>query len=124
MKHDPLADVFSVIKNMEDIGRRQALVPATKLAHDVLTLMKEHGYIGDFPTKGSKLQVELKGKVNNCRVIRPRFSVQKGKFIKWEKRFLPANTLGILILTTTKGVMDHRKAKQEGLGGQLIGFVY
>ena len=52
------------------------------------------------------------------------FSVKKGEFIKWEKRFLPANGIGILILSTTKGVMDHQKAKKERLGGTLLGFVY
>jgi small subunit ribosomal protein S8 len=125
MKHDLLADMLSIIKNMEDIGRKEATVPSNKLAEGVLKIMQKHNYIGKYsPAKGNKFRVELEGKINNCNVIKPRFSVQKNEFIKWEKRFLPANNIGILVLSTTKGVMDHHTAKKEGVGGQLLGFVY
>jgi len=125
MKHDSLADMFSILKNMEEIGRKETLVPSTLLAENVLKIMHEHKYIGKYsPAKKNKFNVELIGKVNNCNVIKPRFSVQKNDFIKWEKRFLPAVGTGILILSTTVGVLDHHKAKEEGVGGQLLGFVY
>lgn len=126
MNHDIIADVFSAIKNMENIGRTTAEVPASTLTTNILSIMKNHEYIGETtPVKrGRRLQVELKGRINDCNVIKPRFSVKNQEFIKWEKRFLPANNLGILILSTSRGLMDHHTAKKEGLGGQLLGFVY
>ncbi len=124
MKHDSLADVFSVLKNTEAIGRKEARVNASRLAGDVLGIMKEKGYIADFSEKGGRFMVKMSGRINDCNVIRPRFSVKSTDVMKWEKRFLPATGLGILILTTTQGVMDHQKAKKTGTGGQLLGFVY
>lgn len=124
MRHDILADVFSIIKNMEEIGRKEATVPSSSLVENVLTIMQEHQYIGKYSPKGNTFKVELVGRINDCNVIKPRFSIQKNKFIKWEKRFLPSHNTGILILSSTKGVLDHHIAKKEGVGGQLLGFVY
>lgn len=124
MKHDSLADVFSIIRNTEFKGVKEALVPMTSLSGEILRIMKDHNYIGKYSPSKGKFKVELTGNINICNVIRPRFSVGKGEFIKWEKRFLPADRKGILILSTNKGVMDHQKAKELGIGGQLLGFVY
>jgi small subunit ribosomal protein S8 len=57
-------------------------------------------------------------------VIKPNFSVRNDEFIKWEKRFLPGEKIGILILTTSKGVMGQKTAIKEGTGGRLLGYVY
>jgi small subunit ribosomal protein S8 len=104
------------------------MVPSSKLAASILRIMKESGYIGGFEPvddgKGGKFRVSLIGGINNCRIIKPRFSTKSSEFIKWEKRFLPASGLGILLVTTSKGVMDHNRARKEGLGGQLLGYVY
>jgi small subunit ribosomal protein S8 len=128
MQHDPLADVFSVIKNAENIGKHDCKVKASNLTENILKVMKGHEYIGEFKktddNKSGIFKVHLKGMINDCNVIKPRFSVKKDEFIKWEKRFLPANSIGILLLTTNKGVIDHHKAKKEGVGGQLLGYVY
>ncbi|MBM3303935.1 MAG: 30S ribosomal protein S8 [Candidatus Aenigmarchaeota archaeon] len=128
MKHDSLADVFAIIKNTESVGKKECMVPASKLAADILRIMKDKNYIGRFERiedgKGGKFRVTLIGNINNCHVVKPRFSTKNDEFIKWEKRFLPANNIGLLLVTTSKGVMDHQKAKKEGLGGQLLGYVY
>ncbi len=128
MKHDLLADMFSMIKNSEKIGRNECLVQVSRMISEVLAVMESHRYIGKFELvpgeRGKNYRVELLGKINNCNVVRPRFSVKKREFIKWEKRFLPASDIGLLILTTPKGVMDHKKAKKQGTGGKLLGFVY
>jgi len=128
MKHDGLADVFSIIKNTEGVGKKECLVPASKLAADVLRIMKENEYIGKFESidegRGAKFKVHLVGNINDCHIIKPRFSAKNDEFIKWEKRFLPTNNMGIILVTTPQGVMDHRKAKSSGLGGQLLGYVY
>jgi len=128
MRHDLLADVFSVIKNTESIGRSECITPASKVIKGVLKVMQKHGYIGEFEyiddRRGGRFRVRVLGRINNANVIKPRFSVPVSEFIRWEKRFLPADNVGILILTTSKGIMDHKEAKEKGTGGKLLGFVY
>jgi len=74
--------------------------------------------------KSGKFKIELKGKIIDCNVIKPRFSVRLDGFEKYEKRFLPAKSFGILIITTPKGVMDHNKAKELRVGGKLLAYVF
>jgi small subunit ribosomal protein S8 len=123
-----LSDVFSMIKNAEGIGKGECTVKASNLIKAVLKIMHKHGYIGTTTLiedgKSGMLKVKLLGKINECRVIRPRFSACKTEFTKFEKRFLPSSNVGIIIISTSKGVMDHRQAKSEGIGGKLLGFVY
>src|SRR4030042_1449864 len=128
MKHDPLADMFSVLKNMEAIGRTEGTVPASKTIKAVLDVIHQHKYIGGAELvedgKGGMFKVKLTGRINGCGVIKPRFSVAKGAFIKWEKRFLPGSETGILVVSTPKGIMDQRQAAKAGIGGRLLGYVY
>lgn len=128
MNHDRISDVFSVIKNAESIGKSDCTVRSTNLTKAILKIMHQHGYIG--PTtpiddgKGGMIKIKLLGKINECKTIRPRFSAGIKEFTKFEKRFLPSAGIGIIIMTTPKGVMDHREAKKEATGGKLLGFVY
>lgn len=124
MKHDLLADVFSAIKNRETIGKKDAIVPESALSGEVLRIMQEGKYIGKVEKKGHSFTVELLGRINDCNVIKPRFSAGKDTFIKWEKRFLPANNIGMLIMSTSQGTMSHHKARESGIGGNLLGYVY
>jgi len=120
--------MFAIIKNAEAIGKRSCIVPSSKIIKEVLKIMQKNKYIGSFEFiddgKSGKFRVELVGRINNCGVIRPRFELRKDEFIKWEKRFLPSVNIGLLFLTTSNGIMDHRQAKKEKIGGGLLGFVY
>ncbi len=126
---DPLADALSTIKNAEIIGKSDCTIkPASKLIGNVLKVMKDKGYIGDFEFiddgKSGNFKVQLKGKINKCGVIRPRHSVKNTEFEKWEKRYLPAKGFGSIILTTPGGVMTHSEARDNGIGGELLAYVY
>jgi small subunit ribosomal protein S8 len=126
---DPLADALSTIKNAESIGKPECTIrPASKVIGSVLKVMKDKGYIGDFEFiddgKSGVFKVQLKGKINKCGVIRPRHAVKNTEFETWEKRFLPAKGFGSIILTTPDGVMTHSEARENGLGGQLLAYVY
>src|SRR3972149_7475708 len=126
---DTLSDALSVIKNAEDIGKPECMIsPASKIIGSVLEVMKGKGYIGEFELiddgKSGSFKVQLKGKINKCGVIRPRHAVKNGEFEKWEKRFLPARGFGSIILTTPEGVMTHDEARDSGLGGELLAYVY
>jgi len=129
MLHDPLSDAMSVIKNAEKAGKRDCIVrPSSKLIGRVLKVMHDSGYISGFEQvedgRGGKFRVQLTGQINDCGVVKPRYSIRKQEFEKWESRFLPAQDFGVLILTTTKGVVSHYKAKEIGTGGKLLAFVY
>jgi small subunit ribosomal protein S8 len=128
MRHDLLADTFCIIKNTEEIGRHVCVTPASKIIEGVLKVMQRHNYIGNFELiedgKGGKFKVHLFGRINSCGVTRPRFSLGKHEFTKWEKKFLPAENVGILILTTSKGVMDQKEAASKNTGGKLLGYVF
>lgn len=128
MRHDIIADTFSVIKNAEDIGKTECVTPASSLIKNVLLIMQKEKYIGDFEHiddgRGGKFKINLLGNINKCGAIKPRFSVGKADFIRWEKRFLPAASLGILLVSTSGGVISHKEAKNNGIGGKLLGYVY
>lgn len=128
MLQDSLADVLSTIKNAERIGKRECVTNASKEIRSVLKVLEENGYIGSFEFvddgKSGKFRVELKGRIIDCNVIKPKFSISVTAFEKWEKRFLPGREFGHLILTTPKGIMDHKKAKEMNVGGKLLAYVY
>ena len=95
---------------------------------EVLLLMQKHNYIGNFEhiddSKGGKFKIQLLGNMNNCGAIRPRFAVRGKEFDKYEKRFLPAEGFGFLIISTSEGLLTHNDAKKKGLGGKLLAYVY
>ena len=129
MLHDTLSNAMSAIKNAEMIGKRKVEIkPASKLIGNVLRVMQEHGYIEGFEYiddhRGGKFIVTLLGKINDCGAIRPRYSVKRTEYEKFEKRYLPARDFGILIVSTTQGVMSQKEAIERGLGGVLLAYVY
>jgi small subunit ribosomal protein S8 len=68
--------------------------------------------------------VHLNGRINKCGAISPRYSVQLGELEYWEMQFLPSKNFGLLILSTSGGVMSHEQARKQGIGGELLGYVY
>jgi small subunit ribosomal protein S8 len=127
--NDPLADALSHMKNTERVGKMECTIkPASKLIGNVLSVMKEGGYLAEFEFvedgKAGFFKVKLGGKINDCNAIKPRFYIRTKDFEEWEKRVLPARDFGMLIVTTSKGVMSHAKAMESGVGGQLLAFVY
>ena len=129
MRHDPLNDIINSIKNASRIGKREIEAePAANLIGRVLKVMQDYNYLKSFEVvdenRGGKLKIVLSNTINNCGVIKPRLPVNKANLDKYEARYLPAQDFGILILTTTKGVMSHIEAREQGLGGKLLAYVY
>ncbi len=129
MLSDPLANVMSSIIIYENIGKRELTVhPVSKLIRRVLAIMQEHGYIGALEDtsegRGGFAKLNLIGNINKCGVIKPRFAIKNQEFQKFEKRYLPANGVGILILSTPQGMMTHEQAREKGMGGRLIAYCY
>jgi small subunit ribosomal protein S8 len=127
--NDPLSNVLSQIDAYEKVGNKEILTKSnSKIIKKVLSIMQESKFIGGIEeikdSKGDSLKIYLIGNVNKTGVIKPRFSVKKGTYEKFEKRFLPARDFGILIVSTSQGVMTHNEAKKKGLGGRLISYCY
>ncbi len=128
MQHDLISDMASAITNAERVGKPFVIVKASNLIKEILKVMQRHEYIGEFEYiedgRGGKIKVELLGRINECGAIRPRFSVKKDEFEKYERRYLPAVGFGTLIVTTSQGVMSHKEARERGIGGKLLVYVY
>lgn len=129
MLNDPLANALSLMKNAESKGKGSCVIqPSSKLIGGVLNLLKEKGYIGEFEYiddgKAGVFKVALKGNINNCGVIKPRYPVKRNELEKWESRYLPAQHFGLLILTTTNGIISQDEARKRGIGGKVLAYVY
>ena len=126
---DPLANALSGLDNAESVGHLEYTVqPASNLIGSVLEVFYERGYVDGFEYaedgKAGEFEVELTGAINACGAIKPRYAVGADGFEDWEKRFLPAQDYGALVVTTSRGVMSHAEAREQGVGGQLIAYVY
>ena len=129
MQHDTLADAMSLIKNAEVSGKMDCFIkPSSKLVGRVLKVMQENNYIGNFEYiedgRAGIFKVQLIGHINNCGVIKPRYSIKRQDLERFESRFLPAQDFGVLILTTTHGVISHIDARNLKTGGKLLAYVY
>jgi small subunit ribosomal protein S8 len=127
--NDVISSAFSKIMNAETIGRNEvAIYPCSNLLKNMLTIMNEEGYIGTFEetkdTKGSRLKLFLLGRINKCGTIKPRFVVQMVDYERYEKRYLPAKGFGVLIVSTSNGIMTQEKAKEKKIGGKLLAYCY
>ena len=127
--NDPLANALSKILNNEKIGKDSCMIkPVSKLIKKILEVMNENKFLGDFSEiedgRGNLLQVNLLGNINKCGVIKPRFSVKNYDYEKFEKRYLPAKDVGIMIVSTSQGILTHHEAKKKNIGGRLLVYCY
>jgi small subunit ribosomal protein S8 len=127
--NDTLANTLAKIWNAEKVGKRECTVsPSSKIIKSVLKILNDHKYLGEFKevedSRGNQLIINLIGKINKCNVIKPRYPVKADGFEKFEKRFLIAKNIGIIIVSTPKGIMTHKEAKEKKLGGKLLAYCY
>jgi len=124
---DPLGDMLTRIRNGQGAGKTQITAPASKLRNNVLEVLKREGYIRDYRTetdaKGfDQLLVELKYH-EGAPVIREISRVSKpGRRVYSKIKELPRfyNGLGIMILSTPRGVMADHEARAANVGGEVL----
>jgi small subunit ribosomal protein S8 len=126
---DTLADGLTTIINNEMRRKRECIInQASKLLGSVLRVMQLNGYIGEFEHiddgRQGKFRVQLLGRVNKCGAIKPRIPVSSKDIENWEKQFLPSRDIGVLIFSTSQGVISHNDVKEKKIGGRLLAFVY
>ena len=126
---DPIADMLTRIRNAQMVQKVSVVMPASKLKTAIAEVLKAEGYIDNFAVRDaeSKPQLEIalkyyagKPVIEHIeRVSRPGLRVYKGR------HDIPnvKNGLGVAIVTTPKGVMTDRKARQAGIGGEVLCYV-
>ena len=126
---DTLSNGLTTLMNNEFRNKPSCVIsPASKLLGQVLRVLQLSGYVGEFEFiedgRSGKFRVQLLGRINKCGAIKPRYSVKTDAFENWEKTYLPAREMGILVVSTPSGVVSHKEAKQKSVGGKLLAFVY
>jgi len=126
MSHDVVADALNMIKNAKNA--RKEIINVNRISNvliEVLKIMKQEGAIKRYKIdpKEKSLVITI-GVLSECKAIKPRFSVDKTQIEKYRRRYLPSRNLGTMIISTNKGLMTHKEAQQENIGGCLIAFFY
>ncbi|MDH7556171.1 MAG: 30S ribosomal protein S8 [Candidatus Methanosuratincola sp.] len=126
---DPLANSLVNIMNSEERGKNECIVtPAPKLIANVLRVLQKAGYVGEFEYiddgRLGKLRIQLLGRINKCGVIKPYFNVSYRELEGIAQQYLPGKEIGFIILTTPRGIMTHKEAMANKVGGRLLAYVY
>jgi len=126
---DPLVNAFNAIMMNENRHKKDCIIyPASDLIARVLRLIQSKGYIGEIEFiddgRQGKFRVQLFGRINECMAVTPRYSAKVFNLEKYEKRFLPSRDMGLLIVSTSKGIMTHIDAKGQNLGGRILAYVF
>ena len=123
---DPIADMLTRIRNAQMVGQIEVKMPASKLKAAIASVLKDEGYIEDFALRDNaakkELHIGLKYYAGRPvierleRVSKPGLRVYKGR------DNIPSimNGLGVAILSTSRGVMTDRKARADGVGGEIL----
>lgn len=127
MMTDPIADMLTRIRNAVRVERGHVEMPLSKVKRGLAEVLKREGYIWDWSEVESqpapKLRIELKYGPNGERVIRHIRRVSKPglRVFKGATDLRPVlNGLGISIISTSRGVISDREARQRNLGGEVL----
>ena len=126
---DPVADMLTRIRNAQAVQKPVVVMPSSNLKASIAQVLKDEGYIDGYAIRGEgtkpQLEIALKYYAGRPvierieRVSRPGLRVYKGR------HEIPTvmNGLGVAIVTTPRGVMTDRRARQAGIGGEVLCFV-
>ena len=130
MVTDPIADMLTRVRNANQMRDKEVEVPASKLKEEIARILKEEGFINDYKIK--------KNSVQNTIVLSLRYTEKRERVITGLKRIskpglrvyvkadeVPKvlNGLGIAILSTSKGLMTDKEARENNLGGEVLAYL-
>lgn len=128
---DKIADMLTRIRNANQMRYATVEVIGTKMTLGIAEILKEEGYISDFTyeksLKGDKLTLNLKYGEKKERVITGLKRISKSGlrvYVKSDEIPRVLNGLGIAIISTSKGLMTGKKAKEAGLGGEVLAYIW
>ena len=124
---DPIADMLTRIRNANRVGRRLVLIPKSKICSGIAQVLKDEGYIDDYDVvddeRQGTIRVKLKYSMSGEKVIHELDRASKpGRRIYRGVGDLPRilNGMGIAVVSTSRGVMSDRKAREHNVGGELL----
>ena len=126
---DPIADMLTRIRNAQGVEKTEVVMPASKLKVAIAGVLKDEGYIDGFevsPNEGKpQLRIGLKYYAGRPVIERLERVSRPGLRIYKSRNDLPEvmNGLGVAIVSTSRGVMTDRKARTQGVGGEVICYV-
>ena len=126
---DPIADMFTRIRNAQCVEKESVVIPSSKLKVAIARVLQDEGYIDGFEVQENAgkplLKVALKYYAGRPVIERLERVSRPGLRIYKARNDLPQvmNGLGVAIITTSQGVMTDRKARQTGIGGEVLGYV-
>jgi small subunit ribosomal protein S8 len=123
---DPIADMLTRIRNAQATEKASVLVPASKVKQSIAQVLKDEGYIEDFAVRTLEgkpvIEIGLKYYAGKPviekleRVSRPGLRIYKGR----DDIPRVMNGLGVAIVSTSRGVMTDRRARDTGVGGEVL----
>jgi small subunit ribosomal protein S8 len=126
---DPIADMLVRIRNAAAVGKPTVKMPSSKTKVAIANVLRDEGYIGDLRVteNGAKAELEIVLKYFEGKpVIETLKRVSRSGLRQYRgKDALPKvlNGLGVAIISTSKGIMTDARARQEGVGGEVLCFV-
>jgi small subunit ribosomal protein S8 len=127
---DPIADYLTRIRNASRAGRKRVEIPASKLKKEITRILKDEHFIQDYTviedSKQNVIRIALKYKEGES-VIRGLERISRPGLRNYaDAGNLPRviNGLGIAVISTSKGVMTDKRARREGVGGEVICYVW
>ncbi len=131
MVTDPIADMLTRIRNANAMRYVEVEVPSSKLKLEIAKILKEEGFIKDYKIKKNNVQdiivLNLKYGENKERVITGLKRISKpGLRVYAKANEVPTvlNGLGIAIISTSKGIMADKKARELSLGGEVLAYIW
>ncbi len=128
---DPIADMLTRLRNANSVYHDKVEIPGSKIKQAIAGILKEEGFIKDFEmvqdSKQGVLRVSLKYGPNREKVITGIKRISKpGLRVYAKKDQLPRvlGGLGIAIVSTSKGLMSDKQARHNGLGGEVVAYVW
>lgn len=127
---DPIADMLTRIRNAINVRKSEVTMPHSKVKEAVANLLKESGFIADVKvtdaTIGKTLKVVINGEGENARITEIDRISKPGRRYYAGAADIPVvkRGRGLVIVSTSKGMMTGTQAKQQGVGGELICKVY
>jgi small subunit ribosomal protein S8 len=128
---DPIADMLTRIRNANQMRYSEVEVPASTIKEEIARILKEEGFINGYKIKKNNIQniivLSLKYGDNKERVITGLKRISKpGLRVYAKTNEIPKvlNGLGIAIISTSKGVMTDKKAREASLGGEVLAYIW
>ena len=130
--NDPIADMLTRIRNAIQVGKKEVLIPASKIKSSIALVLKDEGYVQSVQVVSgddnqSRIQIELKYDRDGCSAIQElkRISTPGCRVYAGMKNVpVVRGGLGLSILTTPMGVMSGRKAFEKSVGGEVLCTVF